>query len=173
MKKLIAKLESITEKGQGNVCIAAMVRSKKKELKRRLCGTPPSTPPDSEDEDDDGLDDYSIEPTYSENMLDSSYVEQETSLSNKSVLKLENVNKVTLDNLHTKTLVNRSGNNNMMDFDMIESHHHVHFDRSYMHNDDFWSTNYYGGGKRKSKDSDGDYDPENEKKNAEEKKEKI
>ena len=30
LKKLIAKLESITEKGQGNVCITAMVRSKKK-----------------------------------------------------------------------------------------------------------------------------------------------
>ena len=71
LKKLIAKLETITEKGQGNVCIAAMVRSKKKELKRRLCGTPPSTPPESEDEDDDGLDDYSFEPTYSRNMLDS------------------------------------------------------------------------------------------------------
>ena len=66
------------EKGQGNVCITAMVRSKKKELKRRLCGTPPSTPPESEDEDD-GLDDYSVEPTYSRNMIDSSSVEQETS----------------------------------------------------------------------------------------------
>ena len=89
LKKLIAKLESIIEKGQGNVCIAAMVRSKKNELKRRLCGTPPSTPPESEDDDDDGPDDNSIEPTYSGNMLDTSYVEQETSLSNKSVFKLE------------------------------------------------------------------------------------
>ena len=55
LKKLIARLESIIEKGQGNVCITATVRSKKKELKRRLLGTPPSTPPESEDEDDDGL----------------------------------------------------------------------------------------------------------------------
>ena len=51
LKKLITKLECMIEKGQGNVCIRAMVRSKRKELNQRLCGTPPSTPPESEDED--------------------------------------------------------------------------------------------------------------------------
>ena len=52
------------EKGQDNVCIRAMVKSKKKDLNRRLTGTPPSTPPESEDEDDDGLNDYNVELTY-------------------------------------------------------------------------------------------------------------
>ena len=55
LKKLISKLESMIEKGQGNVCIRAMVRSKKNELNRRLTGTPTSTPPESEDEDEDEL----------------------------------------------------------------------------------------------------------------------
>ena len=55
LKKAITMLESIIEKGQGNVCIRAMVRSKKIELNRRLWGTPPSTPPESEDEDDGEL----------------------------------------------------------------------------------------------------------------------
>ena len=32
LKKVISKLEAMMEKGQGNVCIRAMVRSKKKEL---------------------------------------------------------------------------------------------------------------------------------------------
>ena len=43
LKKLISKLESVIEKGQGNACIRALLRSKKNKLNERLAGTPPST----------------------------------------------------------------------------------------------------------------------------------
>ena len=61
LKKAISMLESMIEKGQGNVCIRAMVRSKRIEIFRRLCGSPPSTPPESEDKDDNELPDYSVD----------------------------------------------------------------------------------------------------------------
>ena len=141
-----------------------MIRSKKKELKRRLCGTPPLTPPESDDEDDEGLDEYGVEHTYSEILLDSSCVEQDISLLDKSVVKLEKVNKGTRLKLDTKTFVNRSGNNNVFDVDIIDAHQVIHFEQSYMQNDDFFLRNCYGGGKRKSNDSDVDYDPDDAKK---------
>ena len=107
-------------------------------------------------------------------MLDSSSVEQETSLSDKSVVKLENVNEGTRDNFQTKTLVNRSGNNNVFEFGIIDAHQPVAFKHSYMQNEEFLSRNCYGGGKRKSNDSDVDYDPNHGKNTSEEeKKEKI
>ena len=110
LKKLLSKLETMIEKGQGNVCIRAMVRSKKKGLNRRLFGSPPSTPPESEDEDYNELPDYSVDYTYSGNILDTSSVEHESSPSEKSVVIQENLNKATQDN-QTKTLVSTDGNN--------------------------------------------------------------
>ena len=105
-----------------------------------------------------------MEHTYSGNILDSSSFEQEISLSDSSVVKLENVNNGSRVNFETKTLVNRSGNNNVSEFGIIDAHQPVHCKQSYMQNDDFLSRNWYGGGKRKSNDSDVDYDPNDAKK---------
>ena len=85
-------------------------------------------------------------------------------------MKLENVTKLTRDNLQTKTSVNRSCNNNVSEYGIIDAHQPVQFQKSYMQNDDFLSRNCYGGGKRKSNDSDVDYDPDDAKKNKRKKK---
>ena len=164
MKKLIRKLEIMIEKGKGNVCLRAMVRSKKNELNRLRTRTPTSTPPESEDEDENGFNDYSVEHTCSGNIFYSSSLEQEISLSAKSAVKLENVNKGTQVNLETKPLVNKSDNNNVSEFGIIDAHQPVHFDLCCMQNSDFLSRNWYGGGKSKSNDSDVDYNPNDEKK---------
>ena len=55
LKKLISKLESMIKEDQSNVCIRAMVRSKKNELNQRLAGTPTATLPEPENEDENEL----------------------------------------------------------------------------------------------------------------------
>ena len=95
-------------------------------------------------------------------MLDSSSVEQESSLSEKSVVIVENLNKATQDN-QTKTLVSTSGNN-VFQLGMMDAPQSVEFKQSYMENEEFLSRNCYGGGKRKGNDSDVDYDPGHAKK---------
>ena len=67
-------------------------------------------------------------------------------------------------NLDTKTMVNRSGNNNISDFCSINAQQPVHSEQSYMQNEDFLLRYCYGGGKRKSNDSDVDYDPDDARK---------
>ena len=60
LKKLISKLESMIERGQDNLCLKAIIRSKKNELNRLLTGTPTSITTESEDEHEDRLNDYSV-----------------------------------------------------------------------------------------------------------------
>ena len=141
LKKLITKLECMIEKGQGNVCIRAMVRSKRKELNQRLCGTPSSTPPESEDEDGgELLEQCGVEDIFCENMVNTSAVPEQQNIhtfSAKSDIKLGNT-KVTQENLReSETLVCSSITGTKWDhsnFRNVDSQQHFNFEQNYMNN---------------------------------------
>ena len=78
-------------------------------------------------------------------MLDTSSVDQESSLSERSGVKMENHDKTTQDNLKTKMLVKKSGNN-VFQFGMIDAQQSVELKQSYMENEEFLARNCYCGG---------------------------
>ena len=55
------------------------------------------------------------------------------------------------------------------EFNIVVPHHPAQFKQSYTQNEKFLSRNCYGGGKRKSNDSDLEYDPNDAKKDKQKK----
>ena len=134
LRKQINKLERMIETGQGNVCLRAMLRSKKNQLHDNMCRSSPSTPTESEDEEQD-------EP----------YVvyDGENQCDGKTFVNYINGGQSADDaNLGSITLKKQK----------------LKIRKSYMENEAFLSKNCYGGGKKKQNDSDVDYDPEDAKK---------
>ena len=134
LRKQINKLERMIENGQGNVCLRAMLRSKKNQLHQNMCRSSPSTPTESEDEEQD-------EP----------YVayDGEDQCDGKTFVNYINGGQgVDDDNVES----------------IIVEKENLKIRESYMENEFFLSKNCYGGGKRKRNDSDLEYDPEEAKK---------
>ena len=134
LRKQINKLERMIENGQGNVCLRAMLRSKKNQLHHNMCRSSPSTPTESEDEEQD-------EPYVAYN--------GEDQCDGKTFVNYINGGQSADDaNLGSITLKKQK----------------LKIRKNYLENEAFLSKYCYGGGKRKRNDSDLEYDPEDEKK---------
>ena len=134
LRKQINKLERMIENGQGNVCLRAMLRSKKNQLHQNMCRSSPSTPTESEDEEQD-------EP----------YVvyDGEDQCDGKSFVNYINGGQGVDDsNLGSITAKKEK----------------LKIRKSYVENEAFLSKNSYGGGKRKRNDSALEYNTEDARK---------